>query len=293
MRTILIDADRIGDSIAAFPALYGLASVEPIRLWLRCSAVRPLWAGPPVEMLTEDPGDGERFKITEPDRIFVRSGLHMIQGWYWYLGLQVPHQWPLPPLAASGAADQADVFISPFCISHGNGWKLWDFGKWNRVIDALLGAGMSVTIGGAFAGGGDHRFWGRRPVRELDTLPLREIVTHMRTARCVITLDNGMGHLAQLLGVPHVHMISAHPYTCPQSWVANTRPNARVVFELFRTLQPERVLSAAFDILAQVNPEEFRSDLYLRANPDLVAVGVKDPWKHFIEFGIREGRPIR
>jgi hypothetical protein len=73
----------------------------------------------------------------------------------------------------------------------------------------------------------------------------------------------------------------------------NRRPSARVVFELFRTLQPERVLASVFDVLAQNNPEAFDPHLYLEANPDLIEVGVEDPWKHFIEFGIREGRSVR
>jgi hypothetical protein len=294
MRTILIDETQMGDSITAFPALYTLATQGKFRLWLRCTPLRPLWAGPAVEMLTEDPGEGDRFKILPISLEFGDSGLDMVQAWMSALGLRVSGEWSPPPLTASGTLEhEVDIVISPFCRSHGGGWKLFDFNKWNTIIDALLAAGRSVTIAGVFGPGEDARFWGERKVHVIDSLPLPHVVTYLRAASCVVTLDSGLGHMANLLSVPHVHMISAHPYTCRKEWVMNRRPSARVVFELFRTLQPERVLASVFDVLAQNNPEAFDPHLYLEANPDLIEVGVEDPWKHFIEFGIREGRSVR
>jgi hypothetical protein len=294
MRTILIDETQIGDTITAFPALYTLATQGKFRLWLRCAPARSLWAGPPVEMLAQNPGEGDRFKILPITLAFADSGLDMAQAWMAALGLPVSGEWSPPPLAAMGAVDhEVDVVISPYCRSHGGGWKLLDFNKWNKIIDTLLGAGRSVTIAGVFGPGEDPKFWGDRKVHVIDSLPLPHVVTYLRAANCVVTLDSGLGHMANLLAVPHVHMVSAHPFTCRKEWVMNRRPNARVVYELFRTLQPERVLSAVFDVLAQSNPEEFDGDLYLQANPDLVLAGVKDPWQHFVEFGIKEGRSLR
>lgn len=43
---------------------------------------------------------------------------------------------------------------------------------------------------------------------------------------------------------------------------------------------------------AAAMPPGFDPDAYLKANPDVAAAG-RDPLKHWLEFGQREGRPIR
>jgi hypothetical protein len=39
-------------------------------------------------------------------------------------------------------------------------------------------------------------------------------------------------------------------------------------------------------------PPGFDPDAYLKANPDVAVSGI-DPAKHWVEFGQREGRPLR
>lgn len=295
--TISITGFAIGDTITAFPALYELAKKLPLNLWLESHQVRPLWAGPPVNMLSERPGIGVTRSIEIAHRFFYSSGLHMIQAWFWNLGLSVPDKLPRIPLAGE-TKEVIDVIISPFSSSGtaGGPHKIWPYQNWNIVIDTLLAAGLSVGICGVFSKTNDPRpldpqFWGERAVRILDALPLVELAGFLRAARCVATIDNGVGHLAHLLGVPHAQIIPAHPNLCPPSWVANRNPNAAWIYEPFvpfpgrvDVLQPQFVLALIFSVLAS-----FHKDAYLHRNPDVAAIN-SDAWDHWVHYGRREGR---
>ena len=295
--TISIPGFAIGDTVTAFPALYELAKKLPLNLWLESHQVRPLWAGPPVNMLSERPATGATRGIEIPYRFFVFSGLHMIQAWFWNLGLSVPDKLPRIPLAGE-TKEVIDVIISPFSSSGtaGGPHKIWPYQNWNIVIDTLLAAGLSVGICGVFSKTNDPRpldpqFWGERSVRVLDALPLVELVGYLRATRCVVTIDNGVGHLAHLVAAPHAQIIPAHPNLHPPSWVVNHNPNAAWVYEPFvpipgrvDVLQPQLVLALIFSVLAS-----FHKDAYLHRNPDVAAIN-SDAWDHWVRYGRREGR---
>ena len=59
----------------------------------------------------------------------------------------------------------------------------------------------------------------------------------------------------------------------PESHIAYTAPNKH-------------------DVRPKKTPQNFDGRAYLNANPDLAAAKV-DPAKHWLEFGYREGRPLR
>jgi len=198
MRTIILEDRTLGDAITAFPALYSLAKGGTFRLFIVNSRLRQLWRGPEIEMLSECPEVGEHVSIRDIYGFFSQSGLHMIQGWFWKLGLQVPNTPSPVPLNFSGGPTQlVDVLLSPSSHSgDGTGVKQLHFAKWNTVIDALFARGLSVGVGGLFESGRDEKFWDDRPVVVFDTLPLPQLLCVLRDARCALTLDNGVGHLA-------------------------------------------------------------------------------------------------
>jgi len=79
-------------------------------------------------MLSERPATGATRGIEIPYRFFVFSGLHMIQAWFWNLGLSVPDELPRIPLAGE-TKEVIDVIVSPFSSSGtaGGPHKIWPY----------------------------------------------------------------------------------------------------------------------------------------------------------------------
>lgn len=296
--TLKIVDFAIGDVLCSLPALYQRAETDALRLWFQNSQIRQLWAGPQVEMLSGEPDGGVTVDIADSHRFFAASGLHMIQAWFWRLGLAVPREIPKIQINMK-FHDSVDVLISPFSASGSLGGKskIWRYDGWNRVIDALLGAGLTVGVCGVFTEGAnprsfDQRFWGDRPIIELNALPLVDLAGHLSSVRCLVSVDNGIGHLAHILGVPHAHIIPHDVNLCPPEWVANQNGNAVWVCEPFipmddrrDVLEPERVLELVFAVLGS-----FNRSAYFAANRDVEAAG-DDAWGHWVRHGKREKRP--
>jgi len=59
-----------------------------------------------------------------------------------------------------------------------------------------------------------------------------------------------------------------------------------------RLLHPRKPSAAKPDPPSIPMPPGFDADAYLKANPDVAASGM-DAAKHWLEFGQREGRPLR
>jgi len=292
-----IEDIALGDTITAFPALYEIAKLIPLSVWFDLKQLYDLWGGPPI-FVPENPPD-VKFNILGVAHYFNGSGLHMVHGWYRYLGLQIPKTLPKITVAGQGPSGKEifDVIISPYSASGRQAptkiWhKVWPYENWCRVIDALVAFGLSVAVCGVFTRhdgrNRDEKFWGDRPVATLDGLPLAELVGYLRGARCVATIDNGIGHLAHLLSVPHAHVIHSefNPF-----FVANRNANAVWISEPFvadheygHALRPERVLEAIFTVLGSFGPVA-----YVGHHPDLVAAQVNG-WHHWVEYGVQENR---
>jgi ADP-heptose:LPS heptosyltransferase len=296
MRKIALRDPSIGDALTAFPALYGLVDREEVQLWIGNPQVRDLWARSVGALLQHDPGaDAEDVSVQMIYHQFHRSGLHMAQAWFSAVNLPIPDHVPDISLTVSpGPKEPIDVLISPISNSDaGTGLKLWSETKWCQVIDVLLARNLVVAVAGQFTEGKTPIFWGNRQVIAMDAPPLRDFGANLMSARCVVTVDNGIGHLAQFLRTPHVQLIPDHPDLSGRGWCANRNQNARVIHEKFALLSAERVLAAIFDVLSTFNIEA-----YLAANPDL---GHAKPlqewtpaeiWLHYVFCGIREGRTL-
>ena len=289
-RQINLEDLHIDDAVTSLPALYDLVDRQKLRLWFANGSVLNLWnkVSNNIEFSGERMDNAETLNTQIPSRFFMMSGLHMMQSWYWNLGMAVPPVVPAIHVNEASAVFGPDVIISPY--SHGDlglQIKILAPEKWNAVIRTLLGAGLTVGVCGAFRAGTDEKFWDDLPVSLLDSLPLPSLAGHLRGARCVVTVDNGIGHLAHMMGIPHVHMIPRHPRTCPKEWVMNLKPNADVIFEDFRFLDENRVLSGIFSVLSLFNPE-----VYNELNGDVKGSRIR-PWHHYVHFGRAEGRKTR
>lgn len=286
---------HIGDAITSFPAAYEFCRRNRVKLWISNPQVRALWNGPDVEWLPADPGKGLHLNILRPHNSFVMSGLHMIQAWFENFGLPVPMTWDRPALNFNPNAsleETVDVLISPFSHSDGAGLKSISFERWRRVISALRGAGLIVAVAGQFSDGPDQRFWESGSVIELDGLRLPDVCRWISAARCVVTIDNGLGHLAHLIGAQHVHMIPKHPNMAPASWVANRNSNAVIVYDALVNINFETILARIFEILGR-----FNRSIYLSINKDLtrnndIMVKRMAAWNHAIKYAEREKRRI-
>ena len=293
MRKINILESHIGDAITSFPALYDLAEREGLEVYFTNAGVRDLWKNDAAIVSREKIEGGEEYNNQLASKIFAYSGLHMAQAWYWILGMPIPQFIRKVDFLESKPAFLCDVIISPF--SHSDllmsergefGGKTWPFEKWNKAIDALTGAGFSVGVCGMFGPGADPAFWGDRRITVFDSLPLNDLCGCARGARCVATIDNGIGHIAHLLGVPHVHLIPNKPWVTPKEWTINKNKNAEIIYEDFSLLGITKVLQSIFSVLSK-----FDDDVYFYFNKDVRDISMS-AWRHYVMYGKSEDRRI-
>ena len=293
MRKINILESHIGDAITSFPALYDLADQDGVEVYFANSGVCGLWKNNAAVVFHEKIEGGEDFNNQAAFKIFSHSGLHMAQAWYWILNMPIPQSIRKVDLLESKPAFLCDVIISPF--SHSDlllsergefGGKTWPFEKWNKAIDALTGAGFSVGVCGMFGSGTDPAFWGDRRIAVFDSLPLNDLCGCLRGARCVVTIDNGIGHIAHLLGVSHVHLIPNKPWICPKEWTMNKNGNAEIIYEDFSLTGATKILHSIFSVLSKFNDET-----YFYFNKDVRNTSMS-AWRHYIMYGKNENRQI-
>ena len=293
MRKINIAESHLGDAITSFPALHDLAQREDIAIWFANKGAADLWRHERAKLSPRLLAGGENHNTQLAYRVFCDSGLHIMQSWYWILRLPMPQRLHTVTLAEAPPNFSCDVVISAF--SHSDltlseagefGGKTWDFARWKAVIEILLSAGLAVGVCGLFAAGPDPKFWDRLPVIMLDGLALPTLCGVLRGARCVATVDNGIGHLAHLMGVPHVHLLPDKPWIFPAEWVRNTNPNAEIVHEDFGLLNEKRVAAAILGVVSRFNERAYHF-----FNRDVTG-GQLTAWQHYVLYGRAEGRSI-
>lgn len=282
-KTFSLPDFAIGDVVTSFPALYHIAASESLRVWFQNPRIRALWAGPPIQMLRDPDADAVELDIREAATLFGFSGLHMAQAWFWSFGVRVPETIPCIDLNCE-SVEGLDVVISPFSTSGTRGApiKIWPYEYWNKVINSLIAAGLSVGVCGVFGAGADPRscdnkFWDNPSVNVLDSLELTQLVGILRSSRCVATVDNGVGHLAHLAGAPHVQLIPMHPDFPPAAWVRNQNLNAASLFRPFiedaNSIKFEEVLAEIFSMLARPDARDGSSG---RVNLARLAATIND-----------------
>jgi Glycosyltransferase family 9 (heptosyltransferase) len=146
------------------------------------------------------------------------------------------------------------VLFAPYSNSdHGSGTKVWDMNNWVELANRVFEAGFPVYIlRGAFE---SDDFLKTCP-NFLVGRPLWEVAWWMQNAAAVVTVDNGMGWLAQALGAPHVHILSSN---MPLAFSSDSGPRAVNISNCL-TASVVQVWEALRPILASV---------YYQPNPQL------------------------
>lgn len=290
---ICIEDVLIGDSITAFPALIQLSMHKAFDLWIENPQVRSLWTRHEVKILEDRPHEYNGLSILSSFQKYAFSGLHVIQSWFDNFDLPIPEKWNPPEFnvkISEKIDDVFDVIICPFNRRDECGLRTISFYKWDRIISALINAGLKVAVAGSFSNGQDEEFWTDKSVVKLDTMPLPTLGSRLLSARCTVTIDAGPGHLAHMLNVPHVHLIPEGPKLPPKEWVSNRNVNAFVLFEKFPNVAVEKIMQGIFSVLSQFNRSE-----YLEENKDLEGqvlfyASRLAAWQHFCLFKRDYGR---
>lgn len=142
---------------------------------------------------------------------------------------------PIPPYRlplAEPAISVPDVIVS---ASASLPDKLWPFDKWTTVLSELASRGLSVGLVGAkpaegakhwLGGEAEHRMVKEGLVQDLrGTMSLPQVVGALAKAKLVLTLDNGILHLASGTPTPTVGL---YRYGIHRLW-APPKANLQVV----------------------------------------------------------------
>jgi hypothetical protein len=223
------DLNRMGDALAALPWMWRLARrhdglrVVDDQLF---SPLRPLL---PDEMgIYFGPGrpDGPpTLKVDIHDNFHfcgVRGNVHMCQGYFISAGERPPLLPVTLPLLDDGPADLCrSVVVSPYSRSDHRHNKAWFDDRWNELIAAvLLHPDVDEVV--ILSDGIDDTTPLLAPnTRVMESRPLREVLSALRGCRLVISVDNGISHLAHFGGVSR-HLLLA-PACLPAAFVANPR----------------------------------------------------------------------
>lgn len=118
------------------------------------------------------------------------------------------------------------VVISPFSRSDTAGNKLWPHSRWLEVVHELRYDGLIDRVYVL----GDSRYddptpYMRNGIEPVFDFSLAQVLNLMRQAPLVMTIDNGMSHLAHFGGIER-HVL-LYPGCLPRCWVQN--PRAQIV----------------------------------------------------------------
>ncbi len=148
--------------------------------------------------------------------------------------IQIPLEPLIPPAGPF-------ILLAPHSNSDmGTGTKLWALDHWLDLIAMFQLAGIrSYMLCGAGEQTAD-RILEEAVDLTLAGLSLPLVATWMRQASAVITVDNGMGWLAQATQVPHVLLLASN---LPPTRSANLNPQARNISNC-HTAEPLQVWQA-------------------------------------------------
>jgi hypothetical protein len=131
---------------------------------------------------------------------------------------------------------QYDFIIS--AVSRANGVRMWPFEEWKRFLPQLRQHGTVCMVGTEEDG---------RPFEDIDYFyghSLQDSCSLLSKARCVITIDNGIGRLMHAIGGNHVLLCSN---AVGQVW--GTYPGAHVIYDSPKAFGVERVLSLVRSVI--------------------------------------------
>lgn len=202
----------IGDSLAAVPFLNSFS--HRVRVTgLFNEHVKPLISHLPIDF--EPPhvsSAGAHFTIgaqrardTNQD---TGSVLHMAQCHFHACSRPLPRLPIYPPMQAEPCDLPRGVVVAPFSFSDVGANKFWPHERWVHVIQTLRRLNLAThayVLGSSATDSTAHyAVAGITPVFDR---PLTQVLSLLRKATLVLTVDNGIAHLAHFGGVTrHVHI---------------------------------------------------------------------------------------
>ena len=130
-------------------------------------------------------------------------------------------------------------------FADGSGAKDWPDENWRRLAECLHGRGFDVISVGSET---DSRF-GSAHGRDLYGLPIKVLAALLEGAACLVTLENGIAHLAAAVDVPMVELYSK---IVPLEWAYPAEmTNCEVIYEVPKAVSYERMAEAVDRLLGQ------------------------------------------
>jgi len=135
------------------------------------------------------------------------------------------------------------ALLAPFSHSDaGTNTKNWESWKWHSLAEVLREQGIEPVVLGLRANKLEP--WENKGHTLLVSQPIPEIMSAMQQAQVTITVDNGMGWLAQSLQAPHVQILSSN---MPAAFAWDPGPLARNLSSC-RTVSVSKVWQAVKEI---------------------------------------------
>jgi len=192
----------VGDSLVTFPFIQKVSesSSEQSFLFMKNWWVQKLMPShynikPIGEMTLNDAKLNHKVYVLDIQDVFRKYCMtdHPTIGFFKLHGIDIPTtDWAILPDISfdnNAAPDkQYDVVISPYSVSGANN-KTWPKEKWNELIKKLNGYSICV-LGSAI----DEQIY--EGVDYVFGMGASEVCAIMNRAMCVITVDNGIGHMA-------------------------------------------------------------------------------------------------
>ena len=243
MRALFESRNLIGDALYIQPALKRWVAEHPgwdIDLLTLNDHITCLYKGMgvPVNIIFERMPDvhydfEHRFDVSAAFALGDKEKLHIAQAYIKLLGQAVPEQPPrveyTPP---DGQREEDKILLSIFsnsCASREGKPpnKMLSWAIWLSVLALVRQMGEVLVLGGP-----KDRDTAPLPILDQEYYtdrPLPEVARTLRAARLLITIDNGIGHLAATQGTP---TILFYPKCLGKHWIIPSGNQRLIVYHV-------------------------------------------------------------
>lgn len=234
MRALFRSQNLIGDSLYIQPALAAWAAEHvgwEVDLLTLKDHVSCLYEGmqiPNLRVVFEREGEYDfefNFDVNIAFSIGDKEKVHIAEAYAKMLGVAIPTKLPVyqPP---EGEAEKNLFLLSMFsnsCASNSGHLpnKIISWGHWLYILALLRQCGKIGILGGP----NDHALLPARQDEYYLGLPLPQVARMLRSAKMLVSIDNGLAHLAATQGTPTVLY---YPACLGRHWIVP--PSPRVVY---------------------------------------------------------------
>jgi ADP-heptose:LPS heptosyltransferase len=169
------------------------------------------------------------------DKCGGQHGCHPTSGFFQIYSRQSSFPYAVQPEIEYEVKDQPQYDYVISAMSKANGVRMWPIDEWKKLLPQLNG---SICMVGAKDE--DHPFEG---IDYFCGHPLQDVAAVLKKARCVITIDNGIGRLAHAVGCNHVLLLST---AVGEIW--GSYPGAHTIYSPPKEFGVDRVLATVRNV---------------------------------------------